>query len=92
MELQHVPWKEGVTAVFAAVLLKILYDCVYVKLPMGFRSVRKTLLTQTQLDDKRHGEHIAKLASLEDAISLLVLKGANAATRRAAAKRKTKSS
>lgn len=71
MEINNFPWREGGGAVLAGLLLKMLWDAVYRKIPQGFRTVRKLFETQAENAAERHDEHIAKLNALEDAIKHL---------------------
>ena len=71
MDFEKLPWRDGVAAVLAIVLLKMLWDAVYRKIPAGFRGVRLLLKKQTELAMERHAEHMAKQNSLEDAIKEL---------------------
>lgn len=71
MGLDTLPWRDGVAAVLAVVLLKMLWDAVYRKIPLGFKSVRRLLELQTSNAEKRHDQHLEKMTAVEDAIKHL---------------------
>lgn len=79
MDWNQIPWDKGLGVAFALVLLKILFDAVYKKIPRGFRSVKNEVRQQTQVFLKQHSEAIdvikaqgETIARLEDAIETLI--------------------
>lgn len=79
MNWESIPWDKGVGLIFALVLLKMLFDAVYKKIPRGFRSVRNEVRQQTAVFLKQHSEAIdvikqqgETIARLEDAIETLI--------------------
>lgn len=46
MDWSKLPWDQGLAVVFALVLLKMLYDLVYKKIPRGFRDLRRGIRFQ----------------------------------------------
>jgi len=71
METEKILWTWGPAAPFMVILLKILYDAVYVQIPSGFRGVREELNRQMTAADKRHQEHTTHQVNLEMAVRRL---------------------
>lgn len=49
MTMDNVPWRDGIAAIVAGALLKILFDAVYRKIPLGFRRLRSLLDFQNKI-------------------------------------------
>lgn len=65
MDVANLPWEKGVSVVFAMLLLKILWDCVYRKIPRGFKSLKASVDTQTTILSQRHDDLLVKVSALE---------------------------
>lgn len=71
MDFKDLPWREGLGAVFSMVLLKMLWDVVYRKVPRGFRSIKALLTRYEQEAIVRHREHVALMKEQTDAVTKL---------------------
>jgi hypothetical protein len=71
MDFKDLPWREGLGAVFSMVLLKMLWDVVYKKVPRGFRSIKILLARQEAEAIKRHAQHVDLMKEQTDAVTKL---------------------
>lgn len=69
MDATNFPFKESGFAALAMVLLKILYDAVYVKIPKGLEAIREELTAQLERGNDRHNELMQKHVELQKAIN-----------------------
>lgn len=71
MDLEKLPWDKGIAAILAVVLIKIMWDCVYRKIPIGFRRLRRSVDLQTRIMQERTDELIVRITAVEASISIL---------------------
>lgn len=96
MDPANLPWEKGTGVVLAVALLAILIDCVYRKIPRGFRLVRRSVDKTTHVLVKRHEEGMVairemheKMAALHEEIKLMLARQ-DARKRNPREKRRTK--
>lgn len=53
MDWNQLPWDKGIGTLFGVILLKMVFDLVYKKIPRGFRQLRQSNAVQSkQLENK----------------------------------------
>ncbi len=67
MNWNDFPWKDGVSTVLACILLKILWDLAYRKIPRGMRGLRVTLDKAVEKMQENHSEAMAELQAQQAA-------------------------
>lgn len=82
MDVIQLAKEQGLAFVFAVILLKFLYDAIYVRLPRGFTMVHQELTSQRQRADQRHEEHVALQREMMSEIHALKLAAQPARPRR----------
>lgn len=55
----------------AMVLLKFLYDAVYVKLPEGFKAIESIIEKEASRNEQRHRDEMNRYVAIEQGISEL---------------------
>jgi hypothetical protein len=68
MDWNHLPWDQGLATVFGLVLLKMLYDLVYKKIPRGLRAIRQALRYQREQLGKKMDQNTEAIDLLREEV------------------------